>query len=55
VLGLLATVASATGTPGLAILDPLVYAAGSLVTLLASLAYQISEQGSPWIDRLRGQ
>lgn len=55
VLGLVATLASVTGTPVLAMLDPLAYAAGALVTLLASLAYQIHEQGSPWLDRLTGQ
>lgn len=54
-LGLVATTASVTGTPVLAMLDPLTYAAGALVMLLASLVYQIRDQGSPWLDRLTGQ
>ncbi|WP_435117907.1 DUF7344 domain-containing protein [Halolamina sp. C58] len=52
VLGLVATLASAIGTPGLSTLDPAAYASGALVVLLASIAYQIREQGSPWFDRL---
>lgn len=55
VLGLVATFASAMGTPLLAALDPLAYAAGALVTLLGSIAFQIREQGSPWLDRFTGQ
>lgn len=55
VLGLVATFASTAGTPLLAALDPVVYAAGALVMLLASLAYQVREQGSQWFDRFTGQ
>lgn len=55
VLGLVATFASAVGTPLLAALDPLAYAGGALVTLLGSIAFQIREQGSPWLDRFTGQ
>lgn len=54
VLGLVATFASATGTPVLAALDPVAYAAAALVTLLVSIAVQMREQGSPWLDRLGG-
>lgn len=53
VLGLLATFASAVGTPVLAALDPGIYASSALVVLLASVAMQLNEQGSPWLDRLR--
>jgi len=52
VLGLVATLASAIGTPVLAAHDPVTYATGALVVLLVSIAYQIREQGSPWLDRL---
>jgi hypothetical protein len=52
VLGLVATLASAVGTRGLATLDPVAYASGALGVLLLSIAYQISVQGSPWLDRL---
>jgi predicted transcriptional regulator len=55
VLGLTATFASAAGTPLLAALDPVVYAAGALVMLFASLAYQIRDRGGQWFDRFTGQ
>jgi len=52
ILGLLATLASVIGTPVLTMFDPVAYASGALAVLLVSIAYQISEQGSPWLDRL---
>jgi hypothetical protein len=55
VLGLVATFASAAGAPLLAALNPVAYAAGALVFLFASLAYQVRERGGQWLDRLTGQ
>lgn len=52
VLGLVATLASVTGTPLLAAFEPGVYASSALVALLVSMGLQIRGQGSPWLDRL---
>jgi hypothetical protein len=51
-LGLVTTLASVIGTPGLATLAPGTYASGALVVLLVSIVYRINVRGSPWLDRL---
>jgi hypothetical protein len=52
VLGLVATFASVVGTPVLATVAPVAYAAAALVVLLLSISDRIADQGSPWLDRL---
>lgn len=47
VLGLLATAASATGTPVLAVVAPVTYAVAALVTLFASALVQMRAEGAP--------
>ncbi len=53
VLGLVTALASYTSTPLLATLDPAAYSSGALVALLLSIGFQLREQGSPWLDRLK--
>lgn len=55
VLGLVSTTASAIGTPVLASLEPAAYSVGALVALFGSIAVQMREQGSPWLDRLKAE
>lgn len=52
VLGLVATLASATGTPLLAALPPVAHAVTALLALLGSVLVQMRAEGSPWLDRL---
>ena len=52
VLGLLATVASATGTPVLVRVPPVTYAGAALLVLLGSIFVQMRAEGRPWLDRL---
>jgi len=52
VLGLLATLASAVGTPVLAAVAPLYHAVATLLAVLASILVQMRAEGSPWLDRL---
>ncbi|MCG1003740.1 MULTISPECIES: hypothetical protein [Halobacterium] len=53
VLGLVTALASYTSTPVLATLDPAAYSSGALLALLLSIGFQLHEQGSPWLDRLK--
>jgi len=52
-VGLLATLASVLAVPVFASLAPAAFATGALAVLLLSLVAQISQQGSPWTDRIR--
>jgi hypothetical protein len=55
VLGLVATAAALVPVPGFDAIPPFAPAVAALGALLASLAAQIRQQGSPWIDKLRGR
>ena len=55
VLGLLATLGSAIGTPGLAAVPPVAHAVAALTVLLGSILVQMRAEGSPWLDRLTDQ
>lgn len=52
VVGLLATFASATGTPVFDAVPAVAYAVTALLAVFASILVQMRAEGSPWLDRL---